>query len=259
MAQIKNVDITPGGIQSQVINVSQDDVGREVVINVKDGSGQYDLTGCSVKLAGLKPSGLGFSVDGAVDGHKVTITTTKQMTDEYGQIACELQIIDGDDNKIGTANMILAVEKNPHPDHTTDGSIDELIPEITILVERAEAAAETALENGPKAEGYAVGKQGGVDVGSDSPYYHNNAKYYSEQAGSSASSASEDASRAEDCAERAEAAETIASNSSTSAAGSATSAAASAAAAAQVLAQYGDITISLNPDDNGIDLTLTTT
>ena len=34
-----------------------------------------------------------------------------------------------------------------------------------------------------KAEGMAVGKQNGVDVGSDSPYYHNNAKYYAEQAG----------------------------------------------------------------------------
>ena len=34
-----------------------------------------------------------------------------------------------------------------------------------------------------KAEGMAVGKQNGVDVSSDSPYYHNNAKYYAEQAG----------------------------------------------------------------------------
>lgn len=34
-----------------------------------------------------------------------------------------------------------------------------------------------------KSEGLAVGKQNGVDVDSDSPYYHNNAKYYAEQAG----------------------------------------------------------------------------
>ena len=33
------------------------------------------------------------------------------------------------------------------------------------------------------AEGISVGKQDGVDVDSDSPYYHNNAKYYAEQAG----------------------------------------------------------------------------
>lgn len=30
------------------------------------------------------------------------------------------------------------------------------------------------------AEGYAVGQQNGVDVGPDSPYYHNNSKYYAE-------------------------------------------------------------------------------
>lgn len=40
-----------------------------------------------------------------------------------------------------------------------------------------------------KSEGYAVGKQSGADVGSDSPYYHNNAKYFSNQASSDASTA----------------------------------------------------------------------
>lgn len=49
----------------------------------------------------------------------------------------------------------------------------------------ASAASADALE----AEGYAVGKQNGTDVGSSSPYYHNNAKYYKEQAAASATSA----------------------------------------------------------------------
>lgn len=47
------------------------------------------------------------------------------------------------------------------------------------------SSAETAEGNsGARAlesEGYAVGKQNGVDVSSDSPYYHNNSKYYMEQ------------------------------------------------------------------------------
>ena len=42
---------------------------------------------------------------------------------------------------------------------------------------------------GLRAEGYAVGKQNGTDVASDSEYYHNNAKYYKEQAADSADSA----------------------------------------------------------------------
>lgn len=51
-------------------------------------------------------------------------------------------------------------------------------------VESAEHAGESeqnAREDALKAEGYAVGKQGGTDVGSGSPYYHGNAKYYKEQ------------------------------------------------------------------------------
>ena len=59
--------------------------------------------------------------------------------------------------------------------------------------EDAQAAAEAA-ESGVeadalKAEGFAVGQQDGVDVGSGSPYYHNNAKYFKEQAASSATAA----------------------------------------------------------------------
>ena len=54
--------------------------------------------------------------------------------------------------------------------------------------DRAEAAAQQASTNGLKAEGYAVGKQNGTDVGSGSEYYHNNAKYYKEQTETAAES-----------------------------------------------------------------------
>lgn len=67
---------------------------------------------------------------------------------------------------------------------------------ISGATSRAETAAETASTNGLKAEGYAVGKQNGTDVGSGSEYYHNNAKYYKEQASSSATTASTSASSA---------------------------------------------------------------
>ena len=49
--------------------------------------------------------------------------------------------------------------------------------------ETASGAAISAGEDALKAEGLAVGQQNGVDVDSDSPYYHKNAKYYAEQAG----------------------------------------------------------------------------
>ena len=53
----------------------------------------------------------------------------------------------------------------------------------------AEGSASSASESALKAEGFAVGEQNEVEVGSDSPYYHNNAKYYSEEAGDSATQA----------------------------------------------------------------------
>lgn len=57
--------------------------------------------------------------------------------------------------------------------------------------ENAEESADAAEQSELKAEGYAVGQQSGTDVGSDSPYYQNNAKYYKEQAALSATQARE--------------------------------------------------------------------
>lgn len=53
----------------------------------------------------------------------------------------------------------------------------------------AVAMADQCSDYSKVAEGYAVGKQNGVDVDSNSDYYHNNAKYYSDDAGNSADSA----------------------------------------------------------------------
>ena len=60
----------------------------------------------------------------------------------------------------------------------------------------ASNSATAANTDALKAEGYAVGKQNGSDVGSGSTYYHANAKYYKEQADSDASAASGSASSA---------------------------------------------------------------
>lgn len=47
----------------------------------------------------------------------------------------------------------------------------------------ASTAATNANTSKLQSEGFAVGEQNGVPVGSTSPYYHNNAKYYAQQAG----------------------------------------------------------------------------
>ena len=146
MAQIKTIDITPAAkIQMPVIEVSQFDIGRDVIIHMKDGSDWYDLTGLTVKLQGTKPSGFGYSVTGTVDGHDVTFTTIYDMTSESGFILSEVSIIDGTD-VIGSQNVMLHVEASPHPPEIVDGSPETILPEMRELVNRAEAAAEILLD-----------------------------------------------------------------------------------------------------------------
>lgn len=254
MPQTKNVEITPGKGEPVVINVSQGDIGREITLNLKDGSGWFDLTGCTAKLAGIKPSGLGFTVDGVVSGHAVTITTVKLMTAEYGHIACELKIIKTGIT-IGTANMILAVEKDPHPESTTDGNVDELIPEITILVERIEAAvakAEVLFES----EAWARGTRDGVPVDEEDPTYHNNSKYYKELAGGSASDAASHAADALSSKQNAAASATSANQSKLDAEAAAGDAEHYAELAASVFHVEGDVTFAVAAD-GGVSMIFT--
>lgn len=243
--ETRNINITPGGT-TPTIHVSQNDVGRTIIFNISDGTGWYDLTGCSVVLAGTKPSGLGFTINGVVDEHTVTITTEKLMTSEYGNIACELKITKGTD-KIGTSNIILAVEKDPHPENTTDGNVDELIPEITALVERIEAAVakEEVLH---EAEAWAVGKRDGVPVSEDDDTYHNNSKWYSDQAAISKTAASASEQTASQKASQAAASAADALTAKTNAEAAATAAAASAEAAASVFAVVGNVAFSVLPN-----------
>lgn len=245
MPQIRNIDITPGG-STQVLHVSQNDVGREITVNVKDGAGYFELDNCTVTVAGTKPSGLGYSVECTVSGHQVVITTTKGMTDEHGSIASELKIASGG-NVIGSANFILAVERDPHPENTTDGSADSLVPAITLLVERVEAAVakEEVLH---EAEAWAVGQRAGEDVGEDDPTYHNNSKYYAGKAEASKIAAQSSEQNASAQALAASGSASAASASKTASEAAAARSEAASEAAGNVFAQVGNVTYSVMPD-----------
>ena len=145
MIQSKTVDITPMKITLPVIEMSQYDLGREVIIHMKDGSDWFDLTGYTAKLQGTKPSGFGYTVDGVVDGHDITFASNYDMTSEAGFIPSEVRLTK-DGVSLGSLNLILHVEKTPHDVTVTDGSPETIIPEMTELVERAEAAAEVLLD-----------------------------------------------------------------------------------------------------------------
>lgn len=136
------VDITPG-LSQPILYYSQNDVGTELVIKLKG----IDIpAGATVTLRATKPSGFGFTAENpTISGNTVTFITTEDMTDEYGRFPAEINITN-EGMSVGTANFIMAGEKNPHPEGTTDGQAEEVIPELTQLVERVEEAASSVLD-----------------------------------------------------------------------------------------------------------------
>lgn len=202
--QIFNLNLVPGGVM-HVINVSQYDIGRQFAFKLYDGESIYYAEGKTVEIRGAKPDGNGFAYnesDGAISklNQTVTITTLAQMTVCAGDIPCELRISESG-VILGTCNFILRVEPTALSDDTPISDTD--IPAIERAGQAAVAQAQEAATaasnsattastkageastsatnanaNALKAEGYAVGKQNGTDVGSSSPYYHNNSKYF---------------------------------------------------------------------------------
>lgn len=142
------VDMTPG-LSQPILYYSQNDVGTELVIKLK---GMDIPAGATITLRATKPSGFGFIAENpTVSGNTVTFITTEDMTDEYGRFPAELNIT-SEGVSAGTANFIMAGEKNPHPEGTTDGQAEQAIPILTQLVERIEDAAASIHDLNVEAE-----------------------------------------------------------------------------------------------------------
>lgn len=119
---IMTVDIAPRQLGDPVY-VSQGDIGRVITIHIYDGDDPYvPPAGVTPYIQGIKPSGLGFNVQGTITDNVCTFSTTDEMTDEAGDMIAEVRLIKtGMD--IGTANFRYSVEARPRPDGTTDGTI----------------------------------------------------------------------------------------------------------------------------------------
>lgn len=174
-----NIEIKPTNLPP-VIPVSQYDVNRRIELNLVDDTTAYiPPVGTTAVMQGTKPSGLGFTATGTVSGSKVVFETTEELSDEPGRIPAEV-VLTSEGQRIGTANFILAIEASPHPDGTTDGTAEHLVSELTVLVERAEAADQSVQEHEDAAHVHAL-----------------NAEAY-------ANRAEQEADRAEQAADRAE-------------------------------------------------------
>ena len=147
--QTEKVNIEPKSYLP-VFRISQNDVGRTLKAHLVSDEGTITIpTSATVTMAGIKPSGLGYTVTGTFDGSDVSFETTAVMTDEAGQIESEIRIVDGE-TLIGTTNVVLNVEPNPHPDDVTDGQREPLVNEITALLNQITAQADRVEEYSSK-------------------------------------------------------------------------------------------------------------
>lgn len=154
MAQTITIDLTPDGrriFQRPYLYFSQGDVGQEFVINLKSRFGLEIPAGATVKIEATKPSGFGFSETGVLSDGTATFTTAAIMTDEAGHFPVELSIT-ASGKILGTANFNFMVEPDPHPEGTTDGQAEEVVPVLTELVERIEDAAASIHDLNVEAE-----------------------------------------------------------------------------------------------------------
>ena len=261
MSQRLNLNINPGQAP-QTFHLTQGDIGRTLVAELADGSGVYTIpSGATVTIEGTKPSGLGFKNTGTVSAGAggvsciVSFTSTAEMTDEIARIPAKIKIRNANTLVIGTATVYLDIDRNPHPDDTTDGRAPDVINAITALVERVEAAVakEEVLH---EAEAWAVGKRDGVDVPSTDDTYHNNSKYYKELAGASASSAANDAADALASKQNAAASATSANDAKLAAQSAAEDAEHYADVAASVFTVAGSVSFAV-ASDGGVSMIFT--
>ena len=140
---IMTVDIAPRQLGDPVY-VSQGDIGRIINVHMYDGDDPYiPPAGVTPYIQGLKPSGLGFNVQGTITDNICTFSTTDEMTDEVGDMVAEVRLIKtGMD--IGTANFRYSVEERPRPDGTTDGTIEVITDVIADALNDALEDIDTA-------------------------------------------------------------------------------------------------------------------
>lgn len=135
------LNIRPGDGYPQTVKVSQGDVGRPLLFHLMDGVNPLSIpAGATITIHGTKPSGLGFTETCTVSGSSAAISTTLAITQEYGLFPAEL-VVSANNDIIATANFSLYVERNPHPDGTTDGTkeeLDDLYTEVANLKEDIE-------------------------------------------------------------------------------------------------------------------------
>lgn len=143
MAQTIIVDTTPG-YRMPTIYYSQGDIGRTFSIDLQSRFGESLPASPTITIQATKPSGLGFSVGStSVSGAVVTFTVTETMSNEAGRFPAELKIVKNGVT-LFTANFYIDCEANAHPEGTTDGDIDHIMPKFMSVTTTTLPAGDSA-------------------------------------------------------------------------------------------------------------------
>lgn len=146
ITQSINLNLIPGAVPPR-IKVSQYDFGsRTLQFTLFNGTSHFTTASLTARIQGTKPDNHGFSYDATYDEGVVTADITRQMTACAGAVICELVIVDGSNNELGTGNFILDVEPSALSEDTdiSDTEIPAIIDAAETNAERAEDAADRA-------------------------------------------------------------------------------------------------------------------
>lgn len=143
MAQKIIVDTTPG-FMMPTIYYSQGDIGRTFEIDLRSRFGDALPASPTITIRATKPSGLGFSVAAtSISGTVATFTVTDTMSNEAGRFLAEIKVVKNSVT-LFTANFYVECEASAHPEGTTDGDLDNILPKYVSVTTTTLPAGSSA-------------------------------------------------------------------------------------------------------------------
>lgn len=131
------LNICPTG-DKPVFHAAQYDIGRPIIIKLKNGEDDFTPTDLDIELQVRKvDNNVVTAVPDSVDGNVVTFLTTEQMTACSGTNLCEVQLTTGD-NTMATLHFYLVVQRDALQGglssqseiHDLEDQIAALVPEV---------------------------------------------------------------------------------------------------------------------------------
>lgn len=105
-----NLDMTPG-VMPQVINVSEYDVNRQLIIFLRHNGGAFTpAAGTTAKIEGTLSNGFGFSEDADLSGNSVSFTLTESMTAVAGRAWVKVKLTN-DGAPVSSCGFIMDVDR----------------------------------------------------------------------------------------------------------------------------------------------------